>query len=140
MTHSHADHSPLPRPQRGAAMVLLVIAMAALILMAGLALDAGHMMLSKARLQNTVDAAALAAAKILDETDSTPLATAAALQAFGLNASDAGNRELSNSYNSGSILVTVQYSSAMPPFTPGSATGPYVRVIATGFSLASTLI
>ena len=140
MTHCHVHHFRSARAQQGVAMVLLVIAMAALILMAGLALDAGHMMLSKARLQNSVDAAALAAAKILDETNSTALATAAAVQAFGLNASDAGNRELSNSYNSGSIVVTVQYSTAMPPFTPGSATGPYVRVIATGFSLGSTLV
>lgn len=131
---------PTQRSQRGVAMVLIVIAMTVLILMAGLALDVGHMMLNKARLQNTADAAALAAAKVLDETDSTTLATAAALQAFGLNASDAGNQELSNSYSSGSLQVTVQYSNAMPPFTPGSATGPYVRVIATGFAMPTTMV
>ena len=128
------------KSQRGVTLVMVVIALAALILMAGLALDAGHMVLSKSRLQDTVDAAALAAAKTLDETSSTTLATAAALQAFGLNAGAAGNQELSSSYGSGSIQVTVQYSSTLPPFTAGSTTGPYVRVIATGFSLPTTLV
>ena len=125
--------------QRGVTLVLVVIALTALILMSGLALDVGHMMLSKSRLQNTVDAAALAAAKTLDETASTTLATAAALQAFGLNARAAGNQELSSSYGSGSIQVTIQYSSTLPPFTPGSTTGPYVRVLATGFTLPTRL-
>lgn len=121
-------------------MVLVVIAMTVLILMAGLALDVGHMMLSKTRLQASVDAAALAAAKALDETASTTVATAAALQAFGFNAAATGNRELGSSYTSGGTRVTVQYSSTLPPFTPGSATGPYVRVIATGFSFSTWLV
>jgi len=138
MTHRDISHNR-PDSQKGAVLVLVVIAMTALILMAGLALDFGHAMLSKSRLQNTVDAAALAAAKILDETSSTTLATAAALQAFGLNAQAAGNQELSSSYGSGSTQVTIQYSSTLPPFTPGSA-GPYVRVTATGFALPTWLI
>ncbi len=128
------------RSQRGAALVLIAIAMLALILMAGLALDVGHLMISKTRLQNTVDAAALSAAKMLDETSSTTLATQAALQAFGLNAAAAGNQELGSSYDSGSVQVTVEYSSTLPPFAPGSATGPYVRVIATGFALPTWLV
>lgn len=127
------------RYQRGIALVVIAIAMTVLILMAGLALDVGHLMLSKTRLQDTVDAAALAAAKALDETASTTTATAAALQAFGLNAGAAGNAELGSSYNNGNITVAVQYSSTLPPFTPGSTTGPYVRVIATGFSFATWL-
>lgn len=138
MTHRDISHNRLDS-QKGAVLVLVVIAMTTLILIVGLALDFGHAMLSKSRLQNTVDAAALAAAKILDETSSTPLATAAALQAFGLNAQAAGNQELSASYGSGSIQVTIEYSSTLPPFTPGSA-GPYVRVTATGFGLPTWLI
>lgn len=126
--------------QRGVALVMIVIAMAALLLMAGLALDVGHMMLSESRLQNTADAAALAAAKTLDETASTTLATTAALQAFGLNAAASGNKELSSSYTSGTLQVTIQYSSTLPPFTPGSTTGPYVRVDATGFALPTWLV
>lgn len=125
--------------QNGAVLVLVAIAMVALLLTAALALDVGHMIISNSRLQNTVDAAALSAAKTLDETSSTTLATAAALQAFGLNAGAAGNQELSSSYNSGNIQVSVTYSSTLPPFTPGSTTGPYVRVFATGFTLPTWL-
>ena len=54
--------------ERGAVMVLFVIALVAIIGAAGLALDSGHTMLNKTRLQNTVDAAALSGAKTLDQT------------------------------------------------------------------------
>lgn len=140
MTHQHVRHFQPRGTERGIALVLVLIAMTVLIAMAGLALDVGHMMLSKVRLQNTVDAAALAAAKALDETASTTIATAAALQAFGLNVRASGNSELGSSYGNGGITVTVQYSSTLPPFTPGSTTGPYVRVIARGFSIPTWLV
>lgn len=139
MKRSSARNVPL-HSQRGAALVLITVAMSALLLMAGLALDVGHLMLSETRLQNMVDAAALSAAKVLDQTNSTTLATQAALTAFGLNAGAAGDQEIGTSYNNGSVQVTVQYSSTLPPFTPGSATGPYVRVIATGFTFPAWLV
>jgi Flp pilus assembly protein TadG len=128
--------------QQGAVAVLVTIAMAALILLAGLALDMGHVFLNKTRLQNTVDAAALAAAKTLDDTGNTALATAEALQAFGNNASATGNNELSQAYASGNgdIQVTVEYSATLPPFTPGAANGPFVRVRATGFVMPAWLV
>ena len=59
----------LRNSQRGAVIVLVAIGMGALILTAGLALDMGHAFLNKTRLQNTVDAAALAAAKELGLND-----------------------------------------------------------------------
>ena len=128
--------------QRGAVAVLLAIAMGALILCAGLALDMGHAFLNKTRLQNTVDAAALAAAKVLDDTGNTALATAEAMQAFGNNATASGNAELGDAYASGNgaITVTVEYSDTLPPFNPGAANGPYVRVRATGFVLPAWLV
>ena len=82
------------RRQRGAVIVLVAVGMRALILCAALALDVGHALLNKTRLQNTVDAAALAAAKAFDDTGNTTLATAEAMQAFGSNAAAAGNSEL----------------------------------------------
>lgn len=128
--------------QRGAVAVLVAIAMGALLLMAGLALDMGHAFLNKTRLQNTVDAAALAAARTLDDTGNIALSTAEALQAFANNASAVGNSELANAYASGagSIQVTVEYSSTLPPFTPGAPEGPYVRVRATGFVMPAWLV
>ena len=128
--------------QQGATLVLYALALAVLVLMAGLALDIGHLMLSKTRLQGAVDAAALAAAKTLDESKSTTQATAAAVQAFGSNAAAAGNSEMAANYSggNGSLKVTVEYSSTLPPFTAGSTTGPYVRVSATGFTLPAWLV
>lgn len=139
MQHRKRCPAP-PRAQRGISLVLIVIAIAALILMSGLALDVSHMMINKTRLQNTVDAAALSAASTLNSTSSTTLATAAALAAFGLNASAAGNQELGGSYTKGNITVTVQYSSTLPPFTVGSTPAQYVRVKATGFTFPAFLV
>lgn len=130
------------KSQRGAVAVLIAIAMGALIMTAGLALDMGHAFLNKTRLQNTVDAAALAAARTLDDTGNTALATAEAMQAFGNNANATGNRELSEAYASGagSIQVTVEYSATLPPFNPGAPEGPFVRVRAIGFVMPAWLV
>jgi Flp pilus assembly protein TadG len=121
--------------QKGAIMILFVIGMVAIIGIAGLALDGGHMMLSKSRLQNTVDAAALSAAKVLDDTDDKTLATAAANATFSDNADDVGNREIARSYANGTLTVTVEYSTTLNPFTPGSEPAAYVRVRARDLSL-----
>lgn len=128
--------------QRGAVAILVAVAMATLILTAGMALDLGHAFLNKTRLQNTVDAAALAAARTLDDTGNTALATAEAMQAFASNASATGNRELSTAYGAGGgdIQVTVEYSSTLPPFAAGAPIGPYVRVRATGFVMPGWLV
>ncbi|MET0658698.1 MAG: pilus assembly protein TadG-related protein, partial [Steroidobacteraceae bacterium] len=134
--------SPSVRRQRGVVAAVVAIALLSLILIAGLALDTGHMMLNKTRLQNAVDAAALSAAKVSDETGDTTLATAEAMLAFANNAAGKGNAELQQAYGngSGSIQVSVQYSATLPPFTPGAAAGPYVRVTATGFTMPAWLI
>ena len=130
------------KSQRGAAVVLIIVALAALLLMAGLALDVGHATLNKSRLQNASDAAALSAAKALDQTHNTATATLIALAAFKNNANGAGNVELGNAYanGSGTITLTVQFSSTVAPFVAGSPTGPYVRVIATGFQWPSWIV
>lgn len=128
--------------QRGAVIVLVAIAMTALIMTAGLALDMGHAFLNKTRLQNTVDAAALSAAKQLDESGNTALATLEAMEAFNRNLDGAGNAELANAYSGGQegIQVQVEYSATLPPFSPGAPDGPYVRVRATGFVMPAWLV
>jgi Flp pilus assembly protein TadG len=136
MSRRHRSALALLRSQRGVALLFIIAGLAALLMMAALALDVGHTTLNKTYLQNATDAAALAAAKQLDNTGSTAAATAEALLAFGSNATGSGYPELATAYagGNGTIAVTVQFSSTLPPFTPGSATGPYVRVIATGFT------
>ena len=129
------QHHTAPREQRGAALILVVVGMVAIIGVVGLALDSGHAMLNKTRLQNTVDAAALAAAKVLDQTADEALADAAADAMFATNAGNAGNREIGDAYANGDINVTVEFSSTLNPFTPGSTPAAYVRVRAQGFTM-----
>jgi Flp pilus assembly protein TadG len=116
-------------------MVLFVIALVAIIGAAGLALDSGHTMLNKTRLQNTVDAAALSGAKTLDETGDIVLAQADALAMFAGNASGQGNQEIAAEYGSGSLTVTVEFSSTLNPFVPGTSPPEYVRVRAQNFRM-----
>jgi len=122
-------------------MVLFVAGLLAILALGGLALDGSHQMLNKARLQNGVDAASLAGAKILDDTADTAQADVAARLMFANNADDAGNREMKNA----PINVTVQFSATVNPFVPGSYvpgsenTG-FVRVAATGFTMPAWLI
>ena len=122
---------PFGGRQRGVVAVIVAIGLLALVAMAGLALDSGHMILNKARLQNTVDASALAAAKVLDATASEDQATAAARGVFDLNA--ANHAELGRVLSGADI--TVQYSNTLNPFAPGTTPANYVRVIANDFTM-----
>lgn len=133
--HRRSTGSPPRSKQRGTVLILFVIGMIAIIGMAGLALDGGHMMLSKTRLQSAVDAAALSAAKILDETADASLARQAGLDMFADNANDAGNHELGRAYASGQLTITVEFSSTLNPFVPGTSPAAYVRILARNFSL-----
>lgn len=112
--------------QRGIVAVLAAVGLLALLAMAGLAIDTGHLVLNKSRLQSTVDAAALAAAKRLDETGSEAQASAAANQVFTVNADRLRGAT--------GAAVTIQYSRTLSPFVPGSAPANYVRVRANNLS------
>ena len=69
--------------QRGIVIPIVVIGLVALLGVAGMALDGSHALGNKTRMQNTVDAAALSAAKVLDLTDGdTAQATAAVSSTF----------------------------------------------------------
>jgi hypothetical protein len=121
--------------ERGAVMVLFVIALVAIIGAAGLALDSGHTMLNKTRLQNTVDAAALSAAKTLDDTGDEALSRAEALAMFAGNAAGPGNQEIATAYGGGGLTVTVEFSQTLNPFLPGTFPPEYVRVRAQNFTM-----
>ncbi len=130
----------LGQRQQGAIMVLFVVGLTAMLGMVGLALDGSHGMLSKTRLQNVVDAAALSAAKTLDISDDEALAGAEALDMFSDNAGESGHTEIANYYASGDITVSVEFSSTLDPFVPGSTPADYVRVTATGLDLPGWFI
>ena len=125
--------------QRGIIIPIVAIGLLAMLAVAGMALDGSHALANKTRIQNTADAAALAAAKVLDQTNDTAQSTAAANSLFSINADGLGNHELNDAYDAGDINVTVQYSTTVSPFVPGSGPGPFVRVIATGFDTQTTL-
>ncbi len=122
--------------QCGIAMPMVVVGLVAMLAMAGLAIDSSHAFVNMTRLQNTADAAALAAAKVYDQTADTVPSTAAANSVFGLNTDGNGNFEIDSAYDSGNISVIVQYSQTLNPFV-SSGVGPYVRVIGTGFNMAT---
>lgn len=126
------------RQQQGVALPLVAAALVAMLAIVGLALDASHALTNKTRLQTTVDAAALAAAKEFDLSADLVAGNAAALSLFGINADGAGNQELNAAFDGGEIGVLVQWSETLDPFV-STGVGPYVRVIATGFATDATL-
>jgi Flp pilus assembly protein TadG len=134
----------LRHKQQGAVLVLVTIAMIALIAMAGLALDGGHLLLNKTRLQNAVDAAALSGARTLaDYSKGAPgaesAARAAALATFLNNLGLAENKTLNDAYSADGAF-TVEFSDTLNPFNSGSLNPGYIRVIAADLSLASWLV
>ncbi len=143
MNRPYSTHGGLrsPKRERGVVMVVVTIGLIAILAMSGLAMDSGHMMLTKTRLQNAVDAAALSAAKTLSSTGDTGAATAMAQAVFGDNAAAPGNGEINSAWNDGNgeITLNVEFSATLDPFT-AAGTPPYVRVTATGLTLNSFLV
>jgi Flp pilus assembly protein TadG len=117
--------------QRGVVAVVIAVGLLALLAMVGLALDSGHVILNKSRLQNTVDAAALSAAKVLDRTGSETQATTAARSVFDVNA--AIHPELARVLSGANL--DLQYSNTLEPWAPGTVPANYVRVAATDFTM-----
>lgn len=140
LNHVFARH--WPGQQRGAVAVLLAVAMIALLALAGLALDGGHLLLNKTRLQNAVDAAALSGAKTLSQVMGASGAAAstrtAALNTLTLNANASGNGELASRVgsNAGAFANVELSASVYGPFSfPGPANARYVRVTVPEYGL-----
>jgi len=131
-----------PRRQEGSVSAMMVIALAAMAMMAALALDGGHMMLNKTRLQNAVDAAALSGAKTLSQVEggsnSASTTRTAALFTLVQNANAAGNNELATAIggNASAFAVVELASSVYGPFSyPGPTDAKYVRVSVPSYNL-----
>ncbi|WP_223464244.1 TadE/TadG family type IV pilus assembly protein [Pseudomonas sp. GL-RE-26] len=130
-----------PRRQEGSVSVLMVIALAAMAMMAALALDGGHMLLNKTRLQNAVDAAALSGAKTLSQVEgginSASATRTAALNTLIQNANATGNNELATAVDGNANFAVVELASSVyGPFSyPGSADAKYVRVSVPSYNL-----
>ncbi|WP_057830563.1 TadE/TadG family type IV pilus assembly protein [Colwellia sp. TT2012] len=120
--------------QKGNVLVLFVISLLALITLASLALDGGHLLLNKGRLQNLVDAAALHAAKELDNGATRLQASVAAINLLQINLAHTDQQELSRAIDfdgDTSALLTIEYSVTPDPFivvTNTSIEAQFVKV------------
>ncbi|UPQ87486.1 pilus assembly protein TadG-related protein [Vibrio sinaloensis] len=128
------------RRQKGLVLVLVTAAMFALIGVAALSIDVNHALMNKSRLQNSADAAALAAAVVIDGDGSTVDATAAANTTVTNIANASGNGELS--FPAGSILVQFTNDPQSFPAPPQTQTAgfdadqdTFVRVIISNYQL-----
>ncbi|WP_239473251.1 pilus assembly protein TadG-related protein [Shewanella algidipiscicola] len=126
------------RRQRGAILVMFTIGLFSLLAVAALALDGGHMLLSKGRLQNAVDASALHAAKALDSGATLAQARQAAVSMLSQNLAFKENNELETnisfspadySINDVTSNISIEFSVLPDPFIPVAIEGSeYVRV------------
>lgn len=110
------------RLQSGNVLVLFVISLLALITLASLALDGGHLLLNKGRLQNLVDASALHAAQELDDGATRAEAEAAAIALMQVNLAHTDQGELSRAIDFADIddnttaVLSFEYSELADPF------------------------
>ncbi len=132
--------------QGGNVLVLFVISLFALITLASLALDGGHLLLNKGRLQNLVDAAALHAAKELDLGATRAEAETAAINLLQVNLAHTDQQELSRAIDlaeaddTSTAVLSFEYSIDADPFLAVSdLDAQFVKVSLTQLSLDSFL-
>ncbi|MGL0946429.1 pilus assembly protein TadG-related protein [Vibrio vulnificus] len=128
-------HSKGKRKQQGLVLVLVTVAMLSFVIMAALAIDVTHQVVNRTKLQNAVDAAALAAAMVADATHNTTTATSAAKTTLTSMHSASGNSEL----DIDSATFSIDYSNDPLTFPDSSFddTGDiYVRVSVDDLSLS----
>ena len=120
-------------------MVILAAGMAALLAVAGLALDGGNLFLNKSKLQNAIDASALSAGLALNEVGGNyQKARTSAMERFETIIATRGNEALLDAYNSNEIGVTVTTSPTLSPFVGSNADDDwYVRVAVSALQLDS---
>ena len=133
--------------QTGSVIVLFVISLLALIIMASLALDGGHLLLNKGRLQNLVDAAALHAAKEINQGATQAEASIAAKALLLINLGHIDQSELARAIDFGEVddtstaVLTIEYAEFPDPFLPDEPADekPYVKVSLTQLTLDNFL-
>lgn len=121
--------------QCGAILPLFAISLLAILGMAALALDMSHAYLERTRLQNSLDAAALSAAKVLDQTGSTVMAEEKGRDTFASNAEAPGNLTLAEAMEEEGLTLVVEFSATLDPFQPATTPARYVRFRTEGFAI-----
>ncbi len=139
-----------PRHERGAVLALVAVGMLAIIGMAGLALQSGHLFVNKTHLQNALDAAALSAAKTLNNDGTVVQAEAAGQEAFDAHLpDDSGDGTFDGTFvetqlGDSTYTLTFQFSATLDPFTPGATEdddppATFVRATATDVTMETWL-
>ncbi|HDM8233697.1 TPA: hypothetical protein P0E28_003115 [Vibrio campbellii] len=128
--------------QKGITLVLISMVLLILLGVAAFGIDLNHQVLNKTRLQNAVDAAALAGAVVADETSDVAAAEAAAVTTLANISASAGNSELT--FTDSNTAVT--FSSDRATFvdaasfsTPAGEYDIYVRVAVSDIGLTQFL-
>lgn len=130
-----ASRTASPRQQRGITAIIVTIGMIALLAVTGLALDSGHLLMNKTRIQNAVDAAALTAARSLQTTNGNMVEARS-------NAETTFNSNLSGELAGQSPTITVSFSENLNPGSfSSSVTDPkFVKVATSSIPLQSFLV
>lgn len=122
----------LSHKQNGNVLIVFIVALFALIAVVSLALDGGHLLLNKGKLQNVVDAAALHAASELDEGATHEEARTAVVAMIQLNIAHRDHRELADAINTVDQIadqLIVEFSQEPDPFIQDNdETAKYVKV------------
>lgn len=141
---SRAKEQRIGKRQKGLVLVLVTVAMLSVIGMAAFSIDVNHALMSKNRLQNGVDAAALAAAVVIDDGRKTDEATTAAMSTLTNIANASGNAQMS--FSTDQVLVQFSNDPESFPLPPGTGVGSvdteedtFVRVIVSNYELSSFL-
>lgn len=126
---SPTQHEYRRHRQSGIALITFTIGALAVLGMAGMALDLGMAYLTKTRLQNALDAAALDGAQTLNLTFSTTQASAVVLASFSANMGVAA----------AGLSPVVQFSPTLTPFVSGGPDPHFVRVSLTSLPVTVQL-
>lgn len=131
-------YKALQHKQHGNILIMFTVSLVALVSMVSLALDGGHLLLNKGKLQNLLDTAALHAAKELDDGATHSEARLATMSMLRLNLAHNDHSELANaidlsSFNTNTNQVTsqlkVEFSQRPDPFiVDNNITAKYVKV------------
>ncbi|WP_260679338.1 TadE/TadG family type IV pilus assembly protein [Thalassomonas sp. M1454] len=130
----------ISKQQQGNILVMFTIGLFVLIAMSALALDGGHMLLNKSRLQNYVDASALNAAKVIDDGGNHAQARAAAIELFNINLAHSDAAEIANSFDISNLVVSFYHSPEdTTPAAETDETAKFVKVVVSDIDLSNFL-
>lgn len=120
--------------QRGAILPIVVVAMFSLLAISGLAMDFGHVYVGRSSLQNGLDAAALSAAKSVNNGMSTDEASSDGSTTF--------NQHLNGVLVDQTLVPTFEYSQTLVPFVAGAVQpdARYVRASINNLTIPTTLL